>query len=69
MPSVMSTPILFPFRTIAQHESGTRKKTISWSVTVYKKTLSSQCKLIVELDNRTVEISSLIDLFNLKYFE
>jgi hypothetical protein len=38
-------------------------------VTVYNKTLSSQYKLIIELDNRTVEISSLIDLFNLKYFE
>jgi hypothetical protein len=34
--------------TVAQHESGTRKA-ISWSVTVYNKTLSSKCNLIAEI--------------------
>jgi hypothetical protein len=40
--SMTSTLILLLFLTVAQHESGTRK-TISWSVTVYNNTLSSQC--------------------------
>ena len=35
--------------TIAQHESGTRKA-ISWSVTVYRKTLSSQCNLTAQIE-------------------
>jgi hypothetical protein len=34
--------------TVAQHESGIRKA-ISWSVTVYNKTLSSKCNLIAEI--------------------
>jgi hypothetical protein len=36
--------VLLPFIIVAQHESGTRK-TISWSVTVDNKHLTSQCFL------------------------
>ena len=35
--------------TIAQHESNTRKS-ISWSLTVYSKTLSSQCNLTAQTE-------------------
>jgi hypothetical protein len=45
---VKSMGTLSPFRTVAQHESGTRKD-ISWSVTVYKK-LSSQCNLAAQIE-------------------
>jgi hypothetical protein len=44
---------------IALHESGTRQD-ISWSVTVYTKHLSSQCKLtaqIVQMQNKMSFIS------------
>jgi len=40
--------ILLPFLTVAQHESGTRK-TISWSVTLYNKNVSSQSNLTVQI--------------------
>jgi len=39
-----SALILLPFLTVAEHESGTRKA-ISWWVTEYSKTSSSQCNL------------------------
>ena len=35
--------------TVALHESGTRKA-ISWSLTVYSKNLSSQCKLTTQIE-------------------
>ena len=41
---VSSVFILLPFLTVSQHESGTRT-TISWSVIIYSKTLSSQCRI------------------------
>ena len=41
--------ILLPFLSVAQQESGTRK-VIFWSVTVYNKNLSSQCKLISQIE-------------------
>ena len=47
--SVKASLILLPFRTVALHESGTRK-TISWSVTVYNKYLSSQCNLTAQIE-------------------
>ena len=40
---------LFPFLTVALHESGTRKA-ISWSVIVYNKKLSCQCNLTVQIE-------------------
>ena len=40
--------ILLPFLTVAQHEIGTRR-TISCSVTVYSKYLSSQFNLIAKI--------------------
>ena len=44
-----SVLILLPFLTVSQHESGTRKA-ISWSVTEYSKTLSSQCNLTAHME-------------------
>ena len=41
--------ILFAFFTVAVYESSTRK-TISWSVAVYNKTVSSQCNLISQIE-------------------
>jgi hypothetical protein len=48
--NVTSTLILLLFLTIAQHETGTRKA-VSWSVTVYNKILSSQCKLTAQIES------------------
>jgi hypothetical protein len=47
--SMMSALILLPFLTISQHESGSRKS-ISWSVTVYNKNLSSQCNMTAQIE-------------------
>jgi len=41
--------ILLPVLVVAQHESGTRN-TISWSVTVCNKDLSSQCNLTAQIE-------------------
>ena len=41
--------ILFAFFTVAVYESSTRK-TISWSVAVYNKTVSSQCNLTSQIE-------------------
>jgi len=49
--SVTSAPKLLLFLTVTQHESGTRK-TISWSVTVYNKNLSSQCNLTAQIEQK-----------------
>ena len=43
--SVTSVLILLPFRTVVQHESGTKK-----SVTVYTKKISSQCSLTSQIE-------------------
>jgi hypothetical protein len=47
--SVMSALTLLPFLSVAQQESGTRKA-IFWSVTIYKKKLSSQCNLTAQIE-------------------
>ena len=44
-----SALILLPFLTVAQHESDIRNS-ISWSVTVYNKTLCSQCNLTAQME-------------------
>ena len=54
--SVASALILLPFLSLAQHESGTRKA-IFWSVTVYSKNLSSQCKFTAETEAREDKIN------------
>ena len=47
--SMKSALVLLPFIIVAQHESGTRK-TISWSVTVDNKHLTSQCFLTAQTE-------------------
>ena len=50
MSSVKSSAlVLFPFLTITQHESHTRKIYISWSVKVYSKHLSSRCNFAAQI--------------------
>ena len=46
---MVSAFILLTFLTVAQHELSIRKS-ISWSVTVYSKILSSQCNLTAEIE-------------------
>lgn len=43
----------YRFLTLAQHESGTRKKTISWSATVFNKKLSGQRNLTAHYRTNT----------------
>jgi hypothetical protein len=40
---------LLPFLSVTQQESGTRNA-IFWSVTIYKKKLSSQCNLTAKIE-------------------
>jgi len=47
--SVKSALTLFPFRTVAQRESDTRRY-LSWSVTVYDKNVFSQCNLTAKIE-------------------
>ena len=49
MPSVNSGIILLSFLIVTQREPGT-SKTISLSVTVYNKHLSSQCNVTIQIE-------------------
>ena len=60
--SVKSALKLLPFLTIVQHESGTRR-TISQSVTLYNKKISSQCNLTAQIEPLRDKKKTASDLY------
>jgi hypothetical protein len=64
--SVKSALTLFPFRTVAQHESDTSRY-LSWSVTVYDKNVFSQCDLTAKIEpvqaNPIVQVHYMLNFF------